>query len=37
MKKQFREIDKGPMELKPVVTTMKPDTLSFDDKMQALE
>ena len=32
MVKSFRQIDKGPMAGKPVVTPIDPDTLSFKEK-----
>ena len=37
MVKGYRQIDKGPMERKLVVTPINPDTLSYKEKMEALE
>ena len=34
MEKEFRQIDKGPMEGKPLITPIDPDTLSFEEKNQ---
>ena len=37
MVKEYREIDKGSMEGKPVVTPIGPDTLSYKYKRKELE
>ena len=37
MVKEYRKIDKGPMEGKPFVTTIYPDKLYLEDKRKALE
>ena len=36
MVKEFRQIEKGSMSGKPVVTPIDPDTLSFEEKIKAL-
>ena len=37
MVKDYIQIDKGPMEEKPVVTPIYPETLSYKGKRKALE
>ena len=37
MVKEYRQIDKGPMEGNPFVTPIDPETLSYEDKRKALE
>ena len=37
MIREFRQIDKGPMQYKTVITLIDLDTLSFKDKKRALE
>ena len=37
MIKEFREIEKGTVLGKPVVTPIKPDSLYFNDKRKVLE